>query len=140
MTRRLISSLAIAVACAAAATLAQTSDRSKDLAGTWVIDADKSGGAEDPAVVVLTMTATDFTARFGSETARVTAFKLDGTETMLPNGGKAQAAWRGATLDATVTTQRGPDTISFSRDGAWLVIDLNTPRGPKKLFFKKAAK
>jgi hypothetical protein len=137
MTRRVMVTLAMAVAFGAAATLAQNKDQSKDLAGTWTIDAARSG-TEDPPVVVLTMTATDFTAKFGAGQTAVTPFKLDGTETTLPNGSKTKAVWRGAKLEATVTTPRGDDTISFSRDGAWLVLDLNTPRGPKTLYFKKA--
>jgi hypothetical protein len=132
-------SAVLAVTLAAATPLAQSKDQSKDFAGTWALDAAKTGGTEGPPVVVIAMTAADFTARFGSETAPAMAFKLDGTETNLPNGGKTKAAWRGTKLDATVTTQRGADTVTFSRDGAWLVVEMNSPQhGAKKFFFKKA--
>ena len=124
---------------AAVAATAPVWAQSKDLAGSWVLDAEKTGSSEGPKMVVITLTATEFTARMGSETAPAMAFKLDGTETALKDGGKTKAAWRGDKLDATLTNERGPETVTLSRDGAWLVVESTRgQRGPMKLYFKKA--
>lgn len=114
--------------------------QSKDLAGWWVLDVEKSGTKDGPPMVVITQSDKELTARLGSETARLMTFKLDGTETTLAEGpAKTKAAWKGSRLEATVTMpDRGPETVTLSRDGAWLVIEAN-PRehGPTKLYFKK---
>ena len=136
--QRLITSLAMIIAVAAAATPAFA--QSRDLAGSWVLDAEKSGTKDGPPMVVLTLTAKEFTARLGGETARLMTFKLDGTETTLADGaGKTKAEWKGNKLDATVTIETGPQTATFSRDGVWLVMEGNSPqRGQVKLYYRKA--
>ena len=114
--------------------------QSRDFAGSWVLDADKSGSKDGPPMIVLTLSDKEFTARLGNETARLMTFKLDGTETVLAEGAaKTKAAWNGNKLAATVVTDRGPETITISRDGAWLVMEGSHPEhGPMKLYFKKA--
>jgi hypothetical protein len=93
-------------------------------------------------MVVITMTDKEFTARLGSEKAQPMIFKLDGTETELKErGAKTKAVWNGSKLNATVTSEHGPETVVFSRDGAWLVMEGSSKQhGPMKLYFKKAPK
>src|SRR5689334_3586897 len=89
--------------------------QSRDFAGSWVLDADKSGSKEGPPMIVVTMTDKEFSARMGSDTARLMTFKLDGTETTLPEGVKTKAAWNGNKLAATVVSERGPETVTIFR-------------------------
>lgn len=135
--RRLSATLTvIAMACAGSATaLAQ----SKDLAGTWVLDADKSGRKDGPPTMVLTLTDKEFTGRVGAATAPAFVFKLDGTETTQKDGARTSAVWKGSKLEATVTSAQGArETITFSREGAWLVMEGTNPeKGAMKFFFKK---
>ena len=135
--KRLILPIVMFATVLAAATPAFA--QGKDLAGSWMLDAEKSGKSDGPPAIVLTLTDKEFTARLGGEKARVMTFKLDGTETALAEGVKTKAAWKGNRLDATVTTPNGPETVSFSRDGAWLVMEGSHPEhGPMKFYFKKA--
>ena len=69
------------------------------------------------------------------------SFKLDGTETPAEKGGKTKAAWNGNKLDATFISKDGnAETITFSRDGAWLVMEgKSKDHGPMKFYFKKDA-
>ena len=114
--------------------------QSKEFAGSWLLDADKSGSKDGPPMVVVTMTEKEFTARLGSETARLMTFKLDGTEMAISEGIKTKAAWNGNKLAVTVVSaERGPETLTISREGSWLLIEGSHPeRGPMKLYFKKA--
>jgi hypothetical protein len=135
--KRLMMSILMCAIAVAAATPAFA--QSKDFAGSWVLDADKSGSKDGPPMIVVTMNDKEFTARMGSESARLMTFKLDGTETTLAEGVKTKAAWNGNKLAATVVSDRGPETITISRDGAWLVMEGSHPEhGPMKLYFKKA--
>lgn len=129
----MMTAMAIAMAVATPV-LAQ----SKALAGTWALDAEKSVPKQGPPLVVLTLTAKEFTARLGSATAREMKFTLDGKETEPIPGVKTKAVWKGAKLEATVTTPNGPETITFSREGAWMVMEGKNAQGPMKFFFKKA--
>ena len=126
-----------ALAVAATALLAA---QSKDLAGTWLIDAEKSSKVPGPKAIVITLTDKEFTARMGGPNAPAMVFKLDGTETMLKSGAKTKAAWKGPKLEAAVTSENGvPETITFSRDGEWLVMEgVMAEHGPVKFFLKKA--
>lgn len=135
--KRLILPIVMVATVLAAATPAFA--QSKDFAGSWMLDAEKSATKDGPPAIVLTLTDKEFTARLGGETARLMTFKLDGTETTLTEGIKAKAAWKGNKLDATITTPNGPETVSFSRDGAWLVMEGSSKEhGPMKFYFKKA--
>jgi hypothetical protein len=138
--KRLLPLIAMFVVMLAAAT--PSFAQSKDLAGSWVLDAEKSSSKEGPPMVIITLTATEFTARLGSATAQLMSFKLDGTETELKErGAKTRAEWKGNKLNATVTSQHGPETVVFSRDGAWLVMEGNSKEhGPMKFYFKKSEK
>ena len=115
--------------------------QSKDLSGSWVLDAEKTGKQEGPTSIAITLTAAEFIAKVGSEKAPAITFKLDGTETPLEKGGKTKAAWNGNKLDATLIGRDGnPETISFSRDGAWLVMEAKSKEGgATKFYFKKAS-
>jgi hypothetical protein len=116
------------------------SGQGKDLAGTWVLDTEKTDTKDAPPMVILSLTDKEFTARFGNEKARSMSFSLDGTEKEMPDGHKTKATWKGARLEATVTAPgRGPETVVFSRDGNWLIVEPgSTGHGPAKLYFKKA--
>lgn len=131
--------LSIATLAIVLATPTPAVAQGKDFAGSWVLDVEKSGSKDGPPMIVLTLSDKEFTARMGSDTARVMTFKLDGTETALAEGARTKAAWNGNKLAATVVTDRGPETITISRDGAWLVMEGSHPeQGPMKLYFKKA--
>ena len=140
--KRLVMLTVVLVATFAATRSAQA--QGKDLAGTWVLDVEKSGTSDGPKQVVTTLSASEFTAQLGGEKAQVMTFKLDGTEATVKYGetvrARTKAAWNGNKLQATVTPEgRGPETVTFSRDGAWLVIDAPaSEKGPIKLYFKKA--
>ena len=120
----------------------------RDFAGAWALDAEKSGTKDGPPQIFITQTAKEFTARFGGEKAEAMPFNLDGTEREVKErGATTKAAWKGDKLEATVKMPppagaqeggRPPETITFSRDGAWLVIEAKMERGPMKLYFKKA--
>src|SRR5262245_26330473 len=115
----------------------------KDLAGTWVLDVEKSGTSDAPKEIVTTLSANEFTARMGGEKAPLMTFKLDGTETTVKYGettrATTKAGWKGDKLEAIVTTERSAEAVTFSRDGAWLVIEApKSEKGPMKLYFKKA--
>ena len=126
-----------AVLTATTTTFAQ----SKDLSGSWVLDVEKSGKKEGPPMIEITLSPAEFVAKVGSEKAPPITFKLDGTETPAQKGGKTKGAWHGNKLDATFISQDGnAETITFSRDGAWLVMEgKSKDHGPMKFYFKKAA-
>ena len=114
--------------------------QSKDFAGSWVFDAEKSGSKDGPPMIVVTLTDKELTARLGSETARLMTFRLDGTEMTTAEGAKTTAVWKGSKLAATVVMpDRSPETVTMSREGAWLVMEgTSHDHGPMKLYFKKA--
>jgi hypothetical protein len=114
----------------------------KDLGGSWVLDVEKSGKKEGPPAISITLTEKEFTAQMGGPNSPPLTFKLDGTETPMPKGGgKAKAKWEGNKVAATVTGPNGGngETIRFSREGAWLVMEGESKEhGPMKFYFKKA--
>ena len=124
----------LCVALLTASALAQE----KDFSGSWVLDAEKSGTNSGPPAMVIKMTAQEFIVTMGEapKTQTVT-FKLDGTETAFEHG-RSKAEWNGSRLVATIISERGPSSVFFSREGAWLVQERESPRGPVKLYFKKA--
>jgi hypothetical protein len=140
--KRFVMLTAVLVATFAATRNAQA--QGKDLAGTWVLDVEKSGTSDGPKQVVTTLSTNEFTARMGGEYAQVMTFKLDGTEGIVKNGetirARTKAAWKGNKLEATLIPEgRNPEAVTFSRDGAWLVVEAPaTEKGPMKLYFKKA--
>ena len=127
------------VMCAAMLMPSTVFAQSKDLAGSWTLDVEKSGKKDGPPMVVIELTDKEFTAKMGNEKAKPLTFKLDGSETATPDGYKTKAGWKGNKLDATLINPRGEgETISFSRDGAWLVMEgQSKEHGPMKFFFKK---
>ena len=135
-----------AVVAAAATTFAQ----GRDFAGSWTLDADKSNTKNAPPLVVITMTDKEFTARFTTDTSRTMSFNLDGTERFIKEqGATTKAIWKGDKLVASVKMPKpgsddegkpGPDSVTFSREGAWLVLEATMPeQGTTKLYFKKAS-
>ena len=114
--------------------------QSKDFGGTWVLDVEKSGTKEAPPGMTITMTPKIFSVQFdgaGRGQAPLT-FNLDGTETTLERGAKGKVAWKGNKLEVTIVTPNGPQSITFAREGAWLMQEGISPRGPMKIYFKKA--
>ena len=135
-----------AVVAAATTVFAQ----GRDFAGSWKLDAEKSATTNAPPLVIITLTEKEFTARFGSETAQPMLFNLDGTERVIKERGvTTKAAWKGDKLVASVKMpapatdedgKPGPDSVTFSREGAWLVLEATMPdHGTTKLYFKKAS-
>jgi len=123
------------VAVLAATTFAQ----GRDFGGTWVLDAEKSSTKQGPGTMTIVLGANEFKVTMGDGTRAATlAFKLDGTETELEHGNKGKAAWKGDKLEATIISSRGPSSVTFSREGAWLVQEGKSSHGPEKLYFKKA--
>ena len=126
----------VAIVAAGKTTFAQ----SKDLGGSWVLDVEKSGKKEGPQAVSITLTEKEFIARLGGPNAPPVTFKLDGSESEMPRGGKARAKWEGNKVAATITNPNGGDeTVRFSREGAWLVMEGSSQEhAPMKFYFKKA--
>jgi hypothetical protein len=136
LMKRLILPFVTAAACAIAA---PAFAQSKDFSGSWTLDVEKSGTKDGPAAMIFTMTDKELTARAGHPNAPAMTFALDGTETVMKEGAKTKAAWKGNKLDATVIDKNGiAETLTISRDGAWLVMETNSRHGgPLKLYFKK---
>ena len=117
----------------------------RDLAGSWVVDPEKTTDKYAPQSIVLTLTAKEFTAQAGGEKAPVMTFKLDGTETELKldggkSGAKAKAAWKGDKLEVMLLRGERSETLTFSREGTWLVVEVQSPEhGKIKNYFKKAS-
>lgn len=132
------SSVIVAVWLIAAPAFAQT----KDLAGTWMMDVEKSGTKEGPPIVILTQSDKEVTLRAGGEKGRLVTYTLDGVEREFIPGVKTKAVWKGTKLETTMTTvERGVEQIVLSRDGVWLVAEVMHPElGLKKWYFKRSAK
>ena len=114
--------------------------QNRDLTGTWTLDVEKSGSKDGPPSVIITLTAAEFTARLGGPNARLMTFKTDGTETDVSQGVKGKAVWTGNRIEVTLLLPSGPETVKFSRDGAWLVVEPSVDKGPNKFFFKREPK
>ena len=114
--------------------------QNRDLTGTWTLDVEKSGSKDGPQSVVITLTAAEFTARLGGPNARLMTFKTDGTEADVSQGVKGKAVWSGNRLDVTLLLSSGPETVKFSREGAWLVVEPSVDKGPNKFFYKRESK
>jgi hypothetical protein len=121
----------------AMATSTLTVAQSKDFAGSWVIDAEKTGHTSGPPAVTIVMTKTEFKVKMGADPEEA-VFKLDGAETVLASGARTKAVWKGNKLEATFATDRGGQSLTFSREAAWLVIERQSSRGPMKIYLKKA--
>lgn len=111
----------------------------RDLAGSWVFDATKTGKADGPPALTIGLTATAVSVAFGDGAGRTVTFPMDGTEATLDKGVKGKAGWNRDTLEVTtVVPSKDPQVLSFSRSGEWLVMAGKTPEGPMTLYFKKA--
>jgi len=150
LTRLIQFAALLAIGIAAGPT---TFAQGRDFAGSWTLDVEKTGTKNGPPMAVITQTAKEMTVRFGPDTAATMAFNLDGTERVVKDrsGREAttRAAWKGDKLIATVKMppppadhagDAGPDSVTFSRDGAWLVLEADSKdHGPQKLYFRKAS-
>jgi hypothetical protein len=136
MKRLMIPIVMLAAVLIAVSALAQT----RELAGSWVLDVEKTGKTEGPPAIVTTLTDKEFIARVGPDSAPAMVFRLDGTETTLKNGHKTKAAWKGNKLEATLIGARpGDETLIFSREGEWLLVEGPASDGKTmKFYFKKA--
>jgi len=113
---------------------ATTFAQGRDLAGTWVLDPAKTGpiqgapagaAAGGPVKMFVKQTASEISVAMGSET-NVVAFNIDGTEKEQKIG-TSKMEWKGNKMLATVSSQRNTMTLTFYRDGAWLVVELIVP-------------
>ncbi len=112
----------------------------KDIAGSWVLDATKSGSPNGPPTLAIALTAKSVSVGMGAGAGQTITLPLDGAETELEHGMKGKAVWNKSTLEITTTdpSHKEPQTISFSRSEEWLVMAGKSPKGPMQLFFKKA--
>lgn len=116
----------------------------RDFSGTWALDTEKTGAAQGPPSLTVAMTKTELSLTMGAKTAQTVTFKLDGSEVSTTQDSTSHVVWRGDVLDiVTKSTDKlkgAPvsSTLSFSRSGAWLVMEGQTPKGTMKLYFKKA--
>ena len=112
----------------------------REFNGSWVLDAAKTGSTQGPPAVTIVLTAKEFKLTISAgERVQTIVLKTDGTETDVDHGDKGKAEWKGDKLVATITSSRGPSSVTFSREGAWLVQEgEGGGRAPAKLYFKKA--
>lgn len=111
----------------------------REFSGSWVLDVEKSGSKQGPPVMTIVLTAKEFKVTMGAgERVETIVLKTDGTETEVDHGNKGKAEWKGDKLVATIISSHGPSSVTFSREGAWLVQEGEGGRGPSKLYFKKA--
>jgi len=135
--------LTVAVAMSVSA-LAQ----GRNLAGAWTFDAAKTGaiagapaGSSGPPKVFIKQTAKEISIGMGREDNIVT-FNLDGSENVQTQG-TSKMKWNGDKFVATVASSHGggDQSITFYREGAWLVVE-EPPHGGTvltKMYYAKAA-
>jgi hypothetical protein len=132
MTRNMVLGLAAVLAFVSSTALAQ----SKDFNGTWVPDPPKSGVSHAPTLKI-TMTAKSISLQPADQKEAALVFNLDGTESEMPRGAKGKAEWKGNKLELTLITPRGPQSMTWWREGDLLVQEMQTPRGAEKTSFKR---
>ena len=145
---RLIPIVVTGVVILAAAGIAHAQGR--DFGGSWTLDVEKSGTKDGPSQAIITQTEKELTVKFGP-TAPAMSFNLDGTERVVKEqSATTRAVWKGDKLEVTVKMPPppaagdhpagdGPESITISRDGGWLVLEAKgKDHRPMKLFFKKA--
>lgn len=154
--------LAVTTMCAVALATAAYAQKKPDFSGTWLIDqaatgaasgAAAPGGANAPAAgmagggLVIKHDGDSFTVQPAGNTGTLSySYKLDGAERDVKSGSvalKARARWE---ADKVVVdqTRTGPDgtpattttTYSLDKDGN-LWTETTTPRGPRKIVYKK---
>jgi hypothetical protein len=114
----------------------------RDFGGTWVLDKEKSKTGDGIPQFTVAMTDNTLTMTPPSTSkAPPLVFALDGKETTAM-GQTLKAAWKGDKLETTLTHPKGSTTITWSREGAFLVHEGNMGRddAPAKIYYKKAAK
>ena len=135
----------------AVAMTATTFAQGRTIAGTWQLDVAKTGPAAaqagaragGPPKMFIKQTTKDISIGMGTEANAVT-FNLDGSEAEQKMG-KSKMEWKGNKLIATVTSTRDGKAMSMSltfyRDGAWLVVEnpAHDGGGVEKMYYAKAA-
>lgn len=133
---------------------------SRDLSGTWTLDAAKTGplagapaakapdasgrqaGPAGPPKMFIKQSTKEISIGMGREDNVVT-FNLDGSENEQKQG-KSKMAWKGDKFVATITSARagtnGGMSLTFYREGAWLVVEepAHGGTGIEKLYYAKA--
>ena len=132
----------------AVAMTSATFAQGRNLAGEWTLDAAKSGQPASareggPPKMFIKQTAKEIAIGMGREDNIVT-FNLDGTEAAQKMG-TSKMEWKGDKFLATVTSARGGGpgngmTLTFYREGAWLVVEspAHSGGGVDKLYYAKA--
>ena len=123
----------------------------RNIAGTWVLDEAKTGPipgapagaaarAGGPPKMFIKQTPKDISIGMGREDNAVT-FNLDGSVSEQKLG-KSQMEWKGDKFLAKVTDGRGGEaiTLTFYREGAWLVVEspAHGGGGIEKMYYAKA--
>lgn len=130
---------------------ATTFAQGRSIAGTWVLDVAKTGApaagaagrAGGPPKMFITQTPKEISIGMGSET-NVVSFNLDGSESEQKMG-KSKMEWKGDKLVATVSATREgkavTNSLTFYREGAWLVAEnpAHSGGGVEKMYYAKAA-
>jgi hypothetical protein len=143
-----LAALFIVVVAVSASTFAQ----GRNLAGAWTLDMVKTGPlagapttaagaarAGGPPKMFIKQTAKEMSVGMGSE-ANVVTFNLDGSDAAQKQG-KSKMEWKGDKFVATLTSERGAMSLTFYREGAWLVVEepAHGGNGVEKLYYAKAA-
>lgn len=140
---------------------AVTYAQGRNFAGEWILDAAKTGplagapatnapaaagrqaGPAGPPKMFIKQTAKEISIGMGREDNVVT-FNLDGSDAAQKQG-TSKMAWKGDKLVATVTSARaggpsGGTSLTFYREGAWLVVEepAHGGNGVEKLYYAKA--
>lgn len=135
----------LALICGVAAVMAATTfAQGRDLSGTWSFDSAKTGpiagaqpGAAGPGKMFIKQTPKEMSIAMGREDNTMT-FNLDGSDTPQKQG-SSKMAWKGDRFVATMTGSRGSSSLTFYREGAWLVVEEPAHgNGIEKLYFAKA--
>ena len=131
---------------------ATTFAQGRNIAGTWTLDAAKTGpiagapaagarGAAGPPKMFIKQTPTEISIGMGTET-NVVSFNLDGSEAEQKMG-KSKMEWKGDKFVATVSATRDGKTmtnsLTFYREGAWLVVEnpAHGGNGTDKMYYAK---
>jgi hypothetical protein len=144
--KKLIAVFVVAVAMSAAA-FAQ----GRNIAGAWALDIAKTGApaasaagrAGGPPKMFITQTPKAIAIAMGNE-ANVVSFNLDGSESEQKMG-KSRMEWKGDKFIATVSATRDgkamTNSLTFYREGAWLVVEnpAHDGGGVEKMYYAKAA-
>src|SRR4051812_21263395 len=104
---------------------ATTFAQGKDIVGNWVLDAEKTGSTKAPPALAITVSAADIKVSMGTaDHMQALTFKRDGSSMPIDHGGTGTAKLTNTRLEATITSDHGASTATFSREGNWLVQEV----------------